>query len=1322
MKRERWQQIKALLQAALEHAPDERPGFLAAACNDDESLRAEVQKLIVSHDQAGPFIEEPAFGVLAESLVGKAAEETLTGQRLGHYAIGKQLGKGGMGEVYQAEDTRLGRNVALKLLPALFTTEVERVRRFQQEARAASALNHPNILTIYEIGEIDSRRFMTTELVEGVTLRQQLTKGRMEISEILEVAMQTASALAAAHDSGIIHRDIKPENIMLRRDGILKVLDFGLAKLLERPSVDAGTNEILSTRSGTIMGTTHYMSPEQTRGLRVDERTDIWSFGVLLYEMIGMRVPFTGDTSSDVIVSILEKKAPPLARLRPETPAALQRVVNKALRKDQNRRYQNARAVLTDLEEIKRSLTFATAARRSDQRPSPRKRTAHASRRLLDSIAVLPLVNAGGDAEMEYLSDGVTENIIDNISQLPALRVMAWGTVARYRGLGAAPNEIGRALGVRTVLNGSLRHHGDRLIVRTELVDTSDGACLWSVRYDQSIADIFSMQEEIAREISQKLRLKLSGEDRLQLARRQTENVDAYRAYLKGRYYWNKRATEWLKKGADYFRQAIDLDPNYAAAYAGLSDSYTLLVVREAMPPETGFTRAKAAAARALEIDEDFAQAHASLGHAMLHNWEWVKGEQELQRAIRLNPGYPSAHHWYSEHLTAMGRCDESITELKLAAELDPLSLIISADLGRAFYYARQYGDVFKQEAQTLEMDSNFWLSHINLGRAYLQTGDHSQAIRELQQARKLSAAGTEALSFLGFAYAAAGKTDEARQALAELNDESRHEHVPPYHLAIVHAGLGEKEKAFEYLERAFEKHSVDLFTLKVEPMLDSLRGDPRFNSLLRRTGLAPAEQFSRVQSSLKSPVHRRTSRKAIRSLAIMPFVNASADPNLDYLSDGLTESIINSLSQLPKLRVVARNTVFRYKGQEVEPIEVGHLLDVQTVVTGRVRQVGDHLNIGAELIAVDTNAQLWGETYNCEFSDVLELQADIARQIAEQLRLKLTGSEKDRLSRRYTENHEAYRLYLQGRYHWNQRSTDRLQKGLECFQQAIAIDPTYSLAYAGVSDCHAFQGDVGLSAIPPKDAFSLARQAAIQALRIDPTLSEAYVSLAHANMHRFEWAEAETAFKKAIKFNPGNIHAHQWYAFFLLFNGEPDQAIGEARRAVEIDPLSLHALGDLAQMFHFTRQYHRAIEIYQQALDLEPNRYRAFLWLGLVYQEQQRYEEAIAAFEKASSEDNTEPLAALGCVYALSGRNSQARAVLKQLNQIATNRYVSPYYFSLLHMNLGDDDNAFTWLERAYEERAAWMTYLSVDPRFDRLRANPRFVDLLKRIGFRPS
>ncbi|HEX6183605.1 MAG TPA: tetratricopeptide repeat protein [Pyrinomonadaceae bacterium] len=458
-------------------------------------------------------------------------------------------------------------------------------------------------------------------------------------------------------------------------------------------------------------------------------------------------------------------------------------------------------------------------------------------------------------------------------------------------------------------------------------------------------------------------------------------------------------------------------------------------------------------------------------------------------------------------------------------------------------------------------------------------------------------------------------------------------------------------------------------------------------------------------------------------SLAILPLVNASADPGLEYLSDGITESIINNLSQLPQLKVMARSTVFRYKGCEIDPQEVGGQLGVRAVLTGRVMQRGVRLNIQTELVDVSDGSQLWGEQYDRRPADIFEVQEEIAREIAGKLRLRLSGEEKGRLTKRYTENAEAYQLYLKGRYHWNKRTVEALGKGLECFRQAIELDPDYALAYAGISDCYAFLGDVGLTAIPSREAFSKAREAAGKALEIDGALAEAHNSLAHVLMHEFHWPEAEKAFRRAIELSPNNAIAHQWYAYYLLFHGRNDEAVAEAARGLELDPLSLGANGDMGQILYYTRQYDAAVEQYRKGLELEPNFYRQHLWLGWAYEQKRMYEEALAEFRKARalSEEDTEARASLGCVFALTGETSKASSVLAELDELSPRRYVSPYNMALLHLRLGGKDEALEWLGRAYRERAEWMIYLGVDPRFDDLRADPGFTRLLRRIGLAP-
>jgi serine/threonine protein kinase/Tol biopolymer transport system component/Tfp pilus assembly protein PilF len=877
---ERWQHIKSLLHSALERAPQERAAFVNNACAGDSSLRSEVEALISSHEQAGGFIESPAFELMAESL---DESQSMIGSDLGPYRVTGRLGAGGMGEVYSAEDTRLGRKVALKVLLAHLTSDEERLHRFQQEARAASALNHPNILTIYEIGDVRSRHFIVTELIEGETLRRHMSKAPIKIPEALDIAMQIASALSAAHAAAIVHRDIKPDNVMVRADGITKVVDFGLAKLTERRVVTPEMPTLVNTAQGVVMGTAHYMSPEQARGLPVDARTDIWSLGVMLYEMIGGRVPFEGDTSSDVIASILDREPTTLARYAPEVPTELEWIVKKALRKDREERYQTAKELLTDLKSLKHKLEFEEELERSKysglksagtaRKPayvspgmSGAKPQSHEWQHgMIDSLAVLPLTNASPDPNLEYLSDGITESIINSLSQLPHIRVMARSSVFRYKGRDVGPQEIGGELGVRAVLTGRVLQVGDRLVVGAELVDTTDETQLWGKHYNRNFSDIFEVQEEIAHEISEALRLRLTGKEQKRLAKRYTENTEAYQLYLKGLHFFNKKSVEGYNKAIEHFQQAIELDPNYALAYAGLADCYANSSFAE-ISPKDARVKARAAATKALEIDDKLAEAHNALAHVKVNlDWDWSGAEREFTLALELNPNYAEAHHRYSHYLVAMGRFEESLTESFRGLELDPLDLTMNTHLGWHYLMARQDDQAIEQLQKTLELDHSFINARLYLARAYERKGMCREAIAEIQKVRGFYGQSQIASGLLGHALAVAGQRDEALNIVEELNEQSKREHVWPYNIAIIHVGLGRTDEALQWLERAYLEHSDDLIYLKVDPVFDSLRSDPRFKDLLRRVGLPPVKSFHPATFSSEGQRTEATKKQAAK-------------------------------------------------------------------------------------------------------------------------------------------------------------------------------------------------------------------------------------------------------------------------------------------------------------------------------------------------------------------------------------------------------------------------------------------------------------------------
>jgi serine/threonine-protein kinase len=804
---------------------------------------------------------------------------------IAHYRILEKLGAGGMGEVYLAEDPRLGRKLALKILPAEFTQDPARIARFEQEARAASALNHPNIITVYEIGEEAGLHFIAFEYVAGRTLRHCLSAAGIELRESLEITIQVAGALQAAHEAGITHRDIKPENVMLRPDGYVKVLDFGLAKLTEKSSdkvdTEAETMIHAKTDPGTVMGTVTYMSPEQARGTPVDARSDIFSLGVMLYELISGRPPFDGETTSDIIASILRSEPAPLSRSAPNLPIELDWSVSKALRKDREERYQTIKGFLSDLKHLKQRLDFEAELARIHQSPSPPRtsgelseaatieftslegwrglqsaperietRSQSSSRmsggtsgKQIDSLAILPLANASNDAGMDYLSDGITESIINTLSQLPQLRVVPRGTVFRYKGREVDPQEAGRELGVRAILTGRVLQLGDSLIVKTELVDVARASQLWGEQYRRRLTDIFELQEEISREISSQLRLQLTGEEKQKLVKRYTDNTEAYHLYLKGRHYVHKRTPDWIKKGIEHFQQAIDLDPNYALAYAGLAEAYGFLASSTGgQPPREAYPKAKAAALKALELDDTLGEAHCTLGfYYLLYDWNLTAAEASFKRAIELSPNFANAHDGYGFYLKATGQHAAAVAACQRAQELEPLSLFTTLSLGWAHYFARQYDRALEQGRKVLEMDANFGFAYWHRGMVCLQQRKFNDAIAAFRKAINLSGANTTFLSYLGYAQARAGKPREARQMLGQLESLRKRQYVSPYFVAVIHLGLGDLEQAFAWLERAHKERAGFLAFVNVEPMLDQLRGDPRFVDLVRRTGLANA-------------------------------------------------------------------------------------------------------------------------------------------------------------------------------------------------------------------------------------------------------------------------------------------------------------------------------------------------------------------------------------------------------------------------------------------------------------------------------------------------
>jgi serine/threonine protein kinase/TolB-like protein/Tfp pilus assembly protein PilF len=1013
------------------------------------------------------------------------------GTRFGRYEIRSPLGAGGMGEVYLAEDTHLQRPVALKLLPPQFTANEDRLRRFKQEARATSALNHPNIITIFEIGEEGGTHFMATEFIDGVNVRQHMTRAAgLQTSEALDIALQAAAALDAAHMAGIVHRDIKPENIMLRPDGYVKVLDFGLAKLAE---AGERSTRLTLTEPGMVIGTVAYMSPEQARGLPVDARTDIFSLGVVVYEMVTDHPPFDGDTASDMIVSILAEEPPPLARYHAEASPEIQRIVSKALAKDREQRYQTVKEMATDLRRLKQRLEFETEMGRTTQTG-------------------------------ETAPDIVNRTTPHREEQNLRTQVGAQGTA------------------------------------ETTLTDSS---------------------QDSTPEIAHVLFMDLVG----------------YSKQVSGRQRQMLQQLNLIVRSTDEFRRAQQAGQLISRA---TGDGMALVFFGNPEAP--------------------------------------VRCALQISGALVKHPDIPLRMGIHSGLV---------YRDTNIAGENDVT--------GRGINYAQRVMDCGDA-------------GHILLSK-------------------------------------------EMFDVLCELGDWEERLH-----------DLGETEVKHGVLIHIYNLYTDEVGNSEIpQKLAPARRGETRLLDRRRRTSAGQPRVPDRRQTP---PPASETTQPGptpaagpIDSLAVMPFANAGNDPNAEYLSDGITESIINTLSQLPRLKVMARSTVFRYKDREVDAQEVGGELGVRAVLVGRVLQLGDMLVIKAELVDVAEGTHLWGEQYRRKPSDIFEVQEEIAREISRNLQIKLTGAEKRLLAKRYTDNADAYKLYLKGRYCLSKMTKESLASGIKFFTEAIELDGSYALAHAGLADAYYRLSGAYL---PPKEAMPQAKAAAIKALEIDDTLSEAHASLAVIKaFYDWEWAEAESEYKRAIEYNPGYASAHHWYGWYLALMGRLDQAITEITQAYELDPGSLEINTDLGLSFFLARQYDQAIEQFRKSIEMDGSFLNGHFFLGWAYEQKGDTERAIAEFQKVLQLDDAPFIrAALGHVYAASGQRAEAERVLDELKERQKLAHVSLYDFTIIYAALGERERAFECLEEAFENRSEALVWLKVDPRLDAIRTDPRFINIQRRVG----
>ncbi len=1240
-----------------------------------------------------------------------------------------------MGVVYKAQDTKLDRLVALKFLPPELTRDPEAKQRFIQEAKAASTLDHPNICTVYEIGETaESQLFIAMAYYEGETLHQKIGNRQLAIEHAINYAIHTAEGLQAAHKKGITHRDIKSSNIMVTTEDQVKIMDFGLAKT---------TAATMMTKTGATVGTVPYMSPEQARGEKVDHRTDIWSLGVVMYETIAGRLPFKSEYNEAIVYSILNEEPKPLTSLRSDVPMELERIVKKCLEKDRNNRYQHADELIVDLRQVRAGVGKEAPREKVLKPTKPQWRnwyliggaalvvalllfilvprfTSHSE--VISSIAVLPLENLSHDPEQEYFADGMTEALITDLAKISALRVISRTSVMHYKTTKKTIPEIAKELNVDAVVEGSVQRSGDRVRVTAQLLHAPTDRHLWAESYERNLTDVLALQSEVALSIAKEIRAKVTPQEETRFTSARPVNKEAYNLYLKGRYFWNKRTPEALRKAVEQFQQAIEHDPNYALGYVGLADCYLVLEMYASLPASESLPKAKAAADRALQLDESLAEAHTSSALIYQHLWRWAEAEAEYKRAISLNPNYPTAHHWFATYFRTKRQFNDDMREMKRALELDPLSPIIGANVAWVYVLKNDLTSAIEQSKRIIELDPSFPPVHDGLGWAYLKQRQYEDAIAEFQKAVELSGRSSLFLSDLGYCYAVIGRRAEAFLALKELEERyARRESIGRY-VAGVYAGLGERDQAFAWLEKDFQQRSGQFEYITFWFSFEDLRRDPRYADFVHRMGLqASVSDKSSYLPSIEKP-KAEASLKWQNSIAVLPFKNISSDKEQEYFCDGMTEQLITNLTNLPNVKVIARTSVMQFKNTNKTVPQIANELGVAHVLEGSVRKSGNKIRVTAQLIKADDGFHLWAKDYDRQLKDIFAVQDDVSNAIVEALKINLTSGQKSTITKRYTGNVDAYNLYLRGRYYWNKWTEDGFKKSVEYYQLAIEKDPTYALAYAGLAISYERMGYYGY--LSPKDAWQRAKAAVMKAVEIDNKLAVAHAALARMQMsYDWNWLEAEREFRRAIELDPGYADAHADYAIYLDVLRRLPEALEVIKKAQELDPLSLIINTDLGLILWGAHEHDQAIQQLLKTLELDPTYSQAYNILGNVYLDKKMYKEAVAAMQKAVTYSSGDPmyhLAFLGHANAVAGQRKEALSILDSLKNQSKQRYVSAFYMALIYTGLGENQQALDFLEKAYEERSGWLYWLKEmsEFQFRPLRAESRYRALLKKMG----
>lgn len=1279
----------------------------------------------------------------------------MIGRRVGVYELRREIGRGGMGAVYLAErvDGEFRQTVAIKLIKRGMDTDLI-LKRFRRERQIIAALEHPNIAHFLAGGSTaDGLPYFVMEFIDGKPLYQFCDENKLGIEDRLKIFRQICDAVETAHKNKVIHRDLKPSNILVKKDGTPKLLDFGIAKVLDP---DLAVTDIDPTATAMRVMTPEYASPEQVLGDEISPASDIYSLGVILYEMLTGHRPYKlkrqiphevariiseempsrpsrPNADSEMQISTLEyiSKNSTLAleiqnskfKIQNLKFEGLDKIVLKALRKNASERYESAAAFAEDVNNFLENRPVKAEDFHSETKEDQIKRAGKIS------VAILPFKVVGAEKSKNtddiFLGVGLADALVSRLSAVNRLIVRPTSSVLPLAG--NEPVEAGKITGVAFVLDGNIRRVGERIRVTVQLLNVEQGSTVWAEKFDENFTDVLELEDVISEKVAKVLLPQLTGEEKRRLERRGTNNTEAYQAYMRGRYFANQFTDESLLKAVEEYKKAVELDPDYAMPHIGLADFYVWSAIFGEMPGDKAYPLAKQSIERALRTvehsgrislgsDESSGEAYAILAFiTLVYDRNWAEAERLVKRALELNANYYFAHECYSNFFASQGFFERAGQEIRRAEELDPLSPRAKLMTAWIFLQSRLFSESLVKAEQANEMQTDFPQGFLHYGNALAHTGRTREAVEALQKCVALWNSAL-AKSLLCYALAADGQFDEAEKVLAEMLEAAETSFVKPYFIATAYAAVGDSENAFVWFEKALETNDEWMTWFGVEPKFDELRKDDRYLKILKRTKNSIYERQAQIATG------ETETQKTEKSIAALPFkILASGSSNSEedeYLSVGLADALTMRLSNVRRFLVRPTSSVLAFGASEVEPFFAGQKLGVDFVIDGNIRRVGDRIRVAVQLLNVSENSTHWAERFDEKYTDVLALEDSISERVTKSLLPKLTGEEQRRLGKRGTNSPEAYEAYMHARFYWNQFTPESFPKVITALEKAVAIDANYAQAHAAIADFYNWATIYGF--FRSNESAPKVLAAANRALEIDDSLAEAYAALGLYYSTRHEHEKALESYRRALKLAPNYSLAHEWLGSTLTGIGNFTEGVKEINLAEQLDPFSLRAKTLTAWIKYQAGEIDAAYEKGKEIIALDANYPQGYLQTGNAALELGFIKEAVENCEKAVAMMSVSPLPVFTYCFALAadGQMEKARTVVERLVERSKTSYVTPYFLAMAHVAIGENDPAFEYFEKAFEENNQWLLWIGTEPKLKEIRKEERFLNLFRQSG----